>query len=237
MPHPVLLNNIDHADLRVITTRGAAYGDNVAAAPTFPGEFRELQADYPIAFDANAAGRVQPLVLLGLRQDENLYLDGGRWDAPYLPLAIARQPFLIGIADGEPMVHVDLEHPRVSRDAGVGEPLFLEFGGNAPYLEHMASLLRTLHDGMADNAGFGQALLRHALLEPFVLDVPLDDGSRHRLGGLHVIAEERLRQLDGAALQELARSGYLEAIHMAMASLSQLRGLIERANRRHASSR
>ncbi|MCG8274953.1 SapC family protein [Stenotrophomonas sp. NLF4-10] len=234
MSNPVLLNNIDHADLRVITTRGAAWGDDVAAVPTFPGEFRELQAYYPIAFDRSGDGQVQPLVLLGLRQNQNLYLDGERWDAPCLPLAIARQPFFIGVADGEPMVHIDLDHPRVSRDPALGQPLFLEFGGTTPFLQHMASLLHSLHDGMAGNAGFGQALLRHELLEPFTLDVQLDDGSRHRLGGLHTIAEERLRQLDGDALAELARSGHLEAIHMAMASLSQLRGLIERANRRHA---
>lgn len=238
MPNPVLLNNIDHAGLRVVATRGAAYGDDVSAVPTFPGEFRNLQAHYPIAFQLDEAGAVLPLVLLGLRRGENLFLQGDHWDAAYLPLAVERPPFLIGVADGEPMIHIDPDHPRVVRDDRDGaQPLFLEFGGMAPYLERMASVLRTLHDGMQENAGFGEALRRHDLLRPFALQVQLDDGSAHRLAGLHVIDETRLRQLDGDALAALARSGHLEAIHMAMASLSHLRDLVDRANRRHAAGR
>ena len=36
MANNVLLNNIDHRDLRVITTRAADYGDDVMFAITFP---------------------------------------------------------------------------------------------------------------------------------------------------------------------------------------------------------
>lgn len=234
MPNHVLLNNVDHHDLRVITGIAAGLGDEVSSAPTFPAEFRDLQAYYPIAFHVSGDGQVQPLALLGLRQGENLFLDGDHWNVPYRPLAIRRHPFLIGVADGEPMIHIDLDHPRVSRDGDVGEALFLEFGGNTPLLEKSASILRSLHDGLQSNAAFGQALHQHQLLEPFVLDIQFDNGEPHRLVGLHIIAEERLYALDGAALQALARSGHLHAIHMAIASLSHLRDLIDRANRRHA---
>lgn len=237
MPNPVLLNNVDHHDLRVVTASGRGHGDEVSSVPTFPAEFRDLQAYYPIAFHVGENGQVQPLALLGLRQGENLFLQDDHWDAPYLPLAIRRQPFLIGLSNGEPLIHIDLDHPRVSREAGVGEALFLEFGGNTPFLEHAASVLRSLHDGLHENLAFGQVLQQHALLEPFVLDVQLDNGEQHRLAGLHAIAEERLHALDGSVLQALARNGYLQAIHMAMASLSHLRDLIDRANRRDAGQR
>ena len=118
MTDPVLLNNLDHLDLRVITTHGAAYGDNVMSAATFPLEFRQLQAQYPIVFHRDAEGQFQPLALLGLRMGENLFLDGARWDAPYVPLAIQRQPFLIGQQPDGPMVHVDLDSPRISTAEG-----------------------------------------------------------------------------------------------------------------------
>ncbi|TWH99981.1 SapC protein [Luteimonas cucumeris] len=235
MSHPVLLNNIDHHDLRVITARGAAYGDDTMSVPTFFREFRDLQAHYPIVFQPTADGGLQPLALLGLRQGENLFLQGERWDAHYLPLAIERLPFLIGIADDEPMIHVDLDHPRVRRgEAATGEPLFLQHGGTAPLLDRIASVLRTLHDGLHDNAAFIAALLHHQLLEPFMLDITLDDQSHIRLSGFHTIHEQRVRQLDGAALQALSQAGYLEAMYMALASMSQLRGLIERMNCRVA---
>lgn len=243
MPQAVLLNNIDHHDLRVITARGARYGDDTMLAPTFFREFRDLQAHYPVVFQKTADGGFQPMALLGLRPDENLFLDGEgsgiqRWDAHYLPIAVQRLPFLIGIADDEPMIHIDLAHPRVARgDAAEGEPLFLEHGGTTSYLDHMASMLRALHDGLRDNADFIAALLRHRLLEPFALDIRLDDRSELRLTGFHTIDEQRLRELDAAALHELSQAGFLEAAYMAMASMSNLRDLIERVNRRHAADR
>ena len=43
-----LLNNVDHQSLRVVTERGAKYGDDVMFAMTFPFEMRSVQACYPI---------------------------------------------------------------------------------------------------------------------------------------------------------------------------------------------
>ena len=228
MSRHALLNNIDHRDLRIDTRRVPGLGDEVMFAPTFPGEFRELQACYPIVFHEDAGGALQPVALLGLEEGQNLFLGEDGWDTAYLPLAIERQPFLIGIGeDGEPMVHIDLGSPRIANDAG--EPVFKEFGGTTAYLDRVSSVLRALHEGLHGNA--------HGLLEPFVLDIQLKDGTRHRLAGFQTIAEERLRELDGAVLRQLNRSGALEAIHMAMASLSNLRDLIERMERRRAADR
>src|SRR5688572_31669785 len=107
MVKSVLLNNIDHRDLKVITERGAAYGDAVMYALTFPAEFRSLQAHYPIVFAKSADGQFQPLALLGFQAGENLFLGPEGWNVAYVPLTIARQPFLIGTGR-EMLVHVDL---------------------------------------------------------------------------------------------------------------------------------
>jgi len=235
MPNPVLLNNIDHAAMRVIPTRGAAYGDNVMSALTWPDEFRTLQAHYPIVFQQNGEGGYHALALFGFQQGENLFLDGQTWDAPEIPLSIQRQPFMIG-ADGEElMVHVDLDSPRLSREQG--EPLFLPQGGNTDYTERMASTLRAIHLGLQGARGFIGAVLEHNLLESFVLDITLDDGSDNRLAGFHTIHEERLAALEGAALERLHRAGHLQAIYMVLASLSQFRALIDRKNARNAGTR
>lgn len=236
MTRAVLLNNLDHRELRVDTARGAELGDAVMSALTFPGEFRNLQAHYPIVFQKDAQGTFAPVALFGLQAGQNLFLRGGRWDAHYLPLAIRRQPFLLGSADGAPVLHIDLDSPRVSRD-GRGEALFLEHGGTTPFLDGVASLMRSLHDGVQATPGFVAALLRHELLESFVLDVTGADDSQHRLSGFYTIDEERLGGLDAAALHALARAGWLEPVYMAIASLSQLRALIERREATHAAAR
>ncbi len=242
MPNHALLNNIDHKQMRVITERGAAYGDAVMSALTFPAEFRELQAHYPIVFAKHADGNgYDPVALLGFQQGENLFLGAGKqgWDAPYLPLTVERQPFLIGrSADGADeglMIHVDLDSPRLS--ATEGEPLFLSYGGSSEYLERISRVLRTIHDGLETSKGFIEALLHLELLESFVLDVELDDGSQNRLAGFYTINEERLAALEPEQLGRLHEVGYLQAIYMAVASLSQFRGLIDRKNRANAANR
>ena len=232
MANDVPLNNIDHKDLRVITMRGTAYGDGVMSALTFPAEFRNIQAHYPIVFRKSAQGQFQPVALFGFEEKQNLFLKPGGWDAAYLPLMIERQPFLIGSADGQMMMHVDLDSPRISRTAG--EALFLKHGGNTEFLERMNSALFTIHRSLEATPPFIAALLEHDLLESFVLDIELDDGSQNRLSGFHVIHEERLGALGGAALESLHARGHLQAIYMAIASLSNFRDLIERRKRWHA---
>ncbi|RBB16173.1 SapC family protein, partial [Xanthomonas oryzae] len=225
MTNAVLLNNLDHRDLRVITAHGAAYGDEVVSAATFPQEFRQLQAQYPIVFHRSGERSFQPLALLGLRLGENLFLDGARWDAPYIPLSIQRQPFLIGEQPDGPMVHIDLDSPRIS--SAEGELLFREHGGTTDFLDRISQVLRTLHDGLAASDAFVERVLRYDLLEPFVFEATLNNGLECRLAGLYVVHEERLRALDEAALLELHRHGDLEPLYMAVASIAQFRHLLE----------
>ena len=231
MTRHAALNNIDHRDLRIDPGHGAALGDDVMFAPTFPAEFRSVLAHYPIVFHKDAQGRFQPVALFGFQQGQNLFLQGERWDATYLPLAMERQPFLIGKSGDSLSVHIDLDHPRVTR--GQGEPLFREHGGTSGYLERMTSVLRTLSDGLESTPAFVDALLRHDLLESFVLDVQLRDGTQHRLSGFYTVQEDRLRELDAQAVATLHRDGHLEPVYMALASLAQLRALIERVNEAH----
>jgi SapC protein len=235
MTNTVLLNNIDHKDVRILTTRGAEYGDDVMFAITFPAEFRSIQAHYPIVFRKAADGQFQPLALFGFQERQNLFLTRDGWDATYLPLMIERLPFLIGRANGQLMVHLDVDSPRVSRTAG--EPLFREHGGTTELTERMNSVLLAIHDGLERTPAFIGALLEHELLESFVLDVELDDGSQNRLAGFYTINEEHLAALDGGALERLHKAGHLLPAYMAVASLSHFRALIERLNRLHARNR
>jgi hypothetical protein len=232
MGNAVLLNNIDHQDLRVITGHGRGLGDDVAYVPTFPGEFRALQSHYPIVFRRVDGQSFEPIALFGFETDENLFLSERGWDATTIPLLVERMPFLIGKHGDEMMIHIDLDSPRVSKTEG--EAIFLPHGGMTPYLENINSTLLAIHEGMQSNAHFVDALVSHELIEQFVLDVTLDDGSENRLSGFYTINEERAAALGAAALDSLHKAGYLAAIYFQLASLSNLRALIERKNLRHA---
>lgn len=236
MANAVLLNNIDHKDLRLDVRRVRGLGDDVMFAPTFPAEFRNVQAHYPIVFAKTPTGTsFQPVALFGFHDGQNLFLDDDAWDATYLPLAIERQPFLIGTVDGEPVIHVDLDSPRVG--IASGEPLFLEHGGMTALLERVNSVLLALHEGFQATPTFVAMLVELDLLESFVLDIELSDGSQNRMTGFYTINEERMARLAAPELERLHLAGYLEPVFMAIASLSNFRALIERVSRVDAADR
>jgi hypothetical protein len=233
-----LLNNLDHKDLRVITTRSAEYGDNLWYTPTFPHEFRNLQRHYPIVFTKNSeTGQFQAVALLGFELGENLFLNQDGWEAGYIPLSIMRQPFLIGYQDttegGVPktelVISVNMDSPRVSTTEG--DRVFLEHGGNTDYLERVNSILNLVHQGLERNQLFIDMMLGMDLLESFVLDVELNDGSEHRMSGFYTINEDSLAGLTGDDLVILNNKGYLEAVYMVMASQSNIPDLVDRKNR------
>jgi hypothetical protein len=239
MPRYEMLNNIAHRDLRVATDFGPELGDAVGMVPAYPSEFAELQREYPIFLRKDpATDDWQSVALLGFEQHENLFLQDGRWNATYLPGAAAKGPFLIGFQESridgaltrEAVLHVDLEHPRVN--ATQGEPVFLPQGGNTPYLEHIAGVLRGIHDGRAFGAAMFAALDAHGLIQPLTLDVQIDPQHRVGINGLHAIDRDRLALLDGAALADLNSAGYLEGAYLMLASLHNMRRLIAEKQRR-----
>jgi hypothetical protein len=101
----------------------------------------------------------------------------------------------------------------------------------------MNSVLLAIHEGIDGTKAFLAALLEHQLLESFVFDITLNDGSQSRLAGFYTIHEERLSALPGEVLERLSRAGHLQAAYMVIASLSNFRELIERQNRSHATGR
>jgi hypothetical protein len=236
MSGPVLLNNVDHHDLRVVLDRGAAFGDAVNQSVVFPTEFEELQREYAILFRRDPEGVYRSTVLLGLDAGENLYLDGERWSARTIPALMQRGPFSIGIPaagePGEPMIHIDPDHPRVSRNRG--ERIFRDHGGNAPYLDHIAGVLRTIYAGREASAPMFAAFEALDLLEPVTIDIALDETRRYSLPDCYTIAEARFAALDGAALEKLHKAGFLRTAVWALSSLRNINRLIEMKNRRDA---
>ena len=233
MTNHVLLNNVDHQHLKVDRTRSEEMGDAVMSCIAYPNEFRKLQDHYPIVF---ARGDIDcAMALMGLQKGENLFLSKEGWDAPYIPVALDMQPFLIGFsgtgADQQRVIHVDMNSPRIGE---VGEDIFLPMGGNGAVLDHVVGLLNSVYEGHQQNTAFFSALDTFGLLEPFALDMQLVDGTTGRLSGFDVINEEALSALDGAALENLNQQGFLLPIYMAVASLSNFAALIHRKNARIA---
>lgn len=239
MTNKILLNNVDHHDLRLIPRHGAEHGDSVNQLLVFPTEYEEIQREYPIFFRKDAKGDFQSVALLGLDRDENLFLEGDHWQARYVPAIQARGPFSIVLQEQslhgerrEPMIHVDLDDPRVDRDEG--EPLFLPHGGNSPYLENIAGVLRRIFTGLEMARLMFASFDQLGLIQPVAVEIKLSETRQYNLPNLYTIEQDRLGALDGAALERLHGAGYLRLAFLAAASLGNVARLIELKNRKGA---
>lgn len=236
MSNLVLLNNVDHQDLRIITERSADLGDSVMYAMTFPHEFRDIQTYYPILLHQDEEQNYYPAALFGFQKGENLFLDESGWNAPYVPAMIRRQPFMIGwqaskegAADKTRVLSLDMDHPRISEERG--ERLFQPLGGRTPFLEEAANLLEGIYIGIEQNKLFVAALEEHDLIESVTIDITLNDESSNQLLGFHTINEEKLQELPGDTLERLSKAGVLMPIFLMLASMSNIRTLVELKNR------
>lgn len=238
MANNVLLNNVAHQNLKVITRFSAELGDSVSSVLVFPTEFIELQKEYPILFRRNLeTQKFHTTVLLGLSQNENLYLNpnhGSGWTANYIPATVAKGPFLIGFQSQDsgnskaPVIHIDLDHPKVSQENGY--PLFLEHGGNSPYLEHIAKTLNSIHHGMVLQDAMFELFSEFDLLEPIDIDIDLNNNERIKLVGNYTINEEKLTALSGEQLEKLNKKGFLPLAYAVITSLTNIRKLTEIKN-------
>lgn len=232
MTRHVPLNNVEHKSLRVITRSSAQFGDNVGGVVIFPTEFREAQREYPIFFRKEpGTDDYLSVALLGFAKDENLFLDGSGWNAHYIPAVVARGPFLIGFQDESPVIHLDLDHPRVSETEG--EPLFLAMGGQTPYLQRVAAVLDAIHRGLALSKEMLAAFTALDLVVPLKLEVRLTEDQHHHLHGYHTVDADRLRALDAPSLERLHKTGFLESAFLVMASLNNFQKLVDRKAERH----
>lgn len=242
MTNTVLLDTIAHADLRVAIGYAAPFGDAVNECVLFPGEIDEAQRDYPILLRRDDAGAFYAVALLGLDRDENLFLGAAGWQARHIPVIHQRGPFLIGLVDRtvdgqtrrEPMLHVDLDHPRIAAaphrpDA---QAVFLPHGGSSPYLDHIVRVLQVIHDGHQQRDAMFAAFERADVIEPVTLEIALDAHTRYDVPGCFTIGIDRLARLDANALHALNQSGYLRHAIQIASSLGNVARLIELKNRK-----
>ena len=133
MTKHVMLNNIQHKNLRVITRHAGGIrrqrrhrdGRTRRNSPTSSANTRSSSAR------TRRPASISSIALLGLAKDENLFLEGdagrrvmcrasSRADRSSSAFRNARRA---ATCRSEPMIHVDLDDPRVSDTEG--EPVFL----------------------------------------------------------------------------------------------------------------
>lgn len=237
-----ILNNIDHKDLRVAVVPDRRYGDYANCVAVLTTEYSDLHKQFPILVHKSAdSGELAGHAILGLEKDENLFISDGEWQTHYVPAMLARGPFSIGYRRGddggeepaEILIMVDEEDPRLG--ATDGEAVFLEFGGETPYLEYIKKVLRTIQTGMQVEKVFFGLLEELGLLEPVSIRIALTSEKAVDFKGYHTINRERLAGLDAESLHRLNAAGVLGLAFFMISSLDNFEKMIDLKNARPSS--
>jgi hypothetical protein len=217
----VRLNSEEHKNLKIRTEASASLGDGQRFVPVVLNEFQFLVAHYPLLFSKDAeTGAFYCGAVMGFDEGENLFLD----EDCYRPLNLRRMPFYTAGDD----VAIDLDHPRVGDS---GEALFTDAGEPTQFLAGTVGALREVRHGLDKMKDFIDTLLKLKLIEGLSVTLAFDDGKRD-LQGLYTINRDALAGLQDAEVLELFRSGYLQHIHLMIASLRQVANLANKKNRR-----
>lgn len=229
---PEPLDPVRHGALRIAPLRDFSIAARMHAVFVAATEIPEAALEYPIVFvqagDLDADGRpaVSPVALLGLAAGENLFVEGTRWKAQYLPAFVRRYPFVSSSAG--PMI--DTAWSGLSPLEG--EPLFDAQGRPTATLDESLAFLARFDGEARRTRSFCARLVELELLQPMQADATLPDGQTLTVEGFRVVDEERLRALPDAQVLELHRSGMLMLAHLHRASLARMRLLVEMKARR-----
>ncbi|HCS66163.1 MAG TPA: hypothetical protein DIW64_20000 [Cellvibrio sp.] len=73
---------------------------------------------------------------------------------------------------------------------------------------------------------------KYQLLEDVTLDIEFQNRDKLKINGFQTINTDKLSSLNGEALEELNKSGFLQAAYFIVASMSNVRKLIDLKNRK-----
>jgi hypothetical protein len=200
----VPVSNGRHAKCSVEAGKGFAFTRNINSVPLMAVEFPQAAPEYAIVFAQNGDDIV-PVVILGARQNENLFVGGDddAWQGSYVPAFIRRYPFVFSISeDGKTFTLCVDEAFQGLNYQGRGQALFTEDGKHTPYVDNVLKFLQEYRIQFQRTQSFGKKLKELDLLEPMQAQFTLDSGEKMSLAGFQAVDRKRLKALSGDTLQQ-----------------------------------
>ena len=235
MSSPIAVNNISHAKTKINTAALLQPYQQQSSTLTFATEFAEIQREFPILFSKSPEnGQFQAVVLMGLKEGENLFFTNEHWQARYTPNVFAKGPFVIGYeADAEhntqkAIICLDMNAECVNENKG--EALFDDKGESSHFLNTISQCLANIDQGNQINQQMFAAFTKHDLIEAVSLDIELNNGETITLAGNYTINAKQLSTLSGDALAELNQQGFLQLAYFVMTSLNNVQHLVDLKN-------
>ncbi|WP_223620189.1 SapC family protein [Lysobacter sp. ESA13C] len=220
----VPLNRHTHRRLRLrSSSHNARFAAGLNSVPLTTVEFLQAACEYAIVFAKLESGDFLPAIMVGLRNEENLYVgEDARWKRGYVPAFLRQYPFILSEdrANNTMTVCIDMGYDGLSEEEG--EPLFQENGEDTESLARAMGFMSNYHEEFRRTAAFTAKLKELDLLEQRVIRFGGEGEPQRELGGVYVVSEERLFKLGDALIPELLRTGALGLIYTHLTSMQNL---------------
>ncbi len=235
----VALNSDVHRNLKFAASEvNFTFARDTTAVLLAGVEFAEASHEYPIVFIRGQDKQIRPVVLLGVRNGENLFVDEqGKWDARYIPAFVRRYPFVMaeGGAAGQLVVCIDESCPALN--SAHGELLINAEGKLQPRMNEVMQFLQNFQNEFARTELITKQLDELGLFIQQGARFDTNTGETFQLNDFYLIDEAKFGQITDERLPQLFRSGALGLVYLHLASLGNMRKLLDRVAVRSAAQK
>lgn len=237
---PVAVDRADHLSLRMrMPVTDWSVASQLNAVFVAGVEFGDAARDFPIVFvkagvdEDDGKPAIAPIAILGMVQNENLFVEDGAWRARYIPAALGSYPFAIGRLDAERFA-ICFDASWSGLSGTEGEPLFTPQGEHSEFLTSVQKQLETLESQTQRTKQMCRRLRELDLLQEMRFDATMPDGSKFAVDGFLTVDDKKLNVIDDATALEMHKSGLLGLVHAHYVSLGHMRKLLDWHIARHA---
>lgn len=218
-----------HGDMSLDAGAGYAFASQASAVPLMAVEFLAAAAEYAIVF-TSIGDELFPSVVLGLRNDQNVYVgQDAKWHARYVPAFVRRYPFVFApTGDGKTLaLCIDEACAGLNRE-GKGQRLFGSDGKPVAYTQQVLKFLQNFQAHFQRTRQFCRKLKELDLLQPTGVRVKVKEGESVSVGGFLVVDRMRIKALPADRLAELVGTDELELLYLHLYSLRNFSNMKDR---------
>ncbi len=237
--NPAHIQTVDfarHGKLKVKPNPGFVHAKDRNLVAVSVSELGISSGNFPLVFVQEPSDKRYVLMaMLGLKSGENIFYGPDFWESTYIPMAVQRHPFIVGIDDRvqdtlELATCVEINSAYLNDKEGL--PLFTDDGQETDTLRSAHQMLRRMFETGKYTEQFIATLQQLDLIMPFEISLKQQRGELAKLTGLFTIDENKLKALSAEQLKDLQTREFLAPCHLMLVSLYQLSQLIRMRNRK-----
>jgi len=215
-----------HLNKKVKSVDNFDFIKDVHIASIMVHEFSRASSVYPIVFlEDSAQDEFKPVVLTGLEAGENLFIDGKKWNASYIPAIVRRYPFALAKTEDSERYTICIDEDSDFVNEEKGQNLFNENGEAGEVIEKVKQYLTELQQMEQFTSEFSAYMSKNNMFTPLNMKVRVGNEVKN-ISGAYVINEERFNSLSDEKFLELRGKKYIPVIYAHLSSLAQIERLV-----------